>query len=137
MQVSLTDALHLEIKIFFVLKISVEQVTYHESVIQLRDVVMLQLVVDVALAVDRFNLTELDKPLLIALLKHDLVAGLDVLCQRDGSIRSLRHIVNDDLEVFDFAFNLFYRLIIIYTAKNIVILRLLVDGLDIVEAGHK
>lgn len=98
---------------------------------------MLQLVVDVALAVDRFNLTELDKPLLIALLKHDLVAGLDVLCQRDGSIRSLRHIVNDDLEVFDFAFNLFYRLIIIYTAKNIVILRLLVDGLDIVEAGHK
>ena len=133
----MTDALHLEIKIFFVLKISVEQVTYHESVIQLRDVVMLQLVVDVALAVDRFNLTELDKPLLIALLKHDLVAGLDVLCQRDGSIRSLRHIVNDDLEVFDFAFNLFYRLIIIYTAKNIVILRLLVDGLDIVEAGHK
>jgi hypothetical protein len=137
MQVSLTDALHLEIKIFFVLKLSVEQVTYHESVIQLRDVIMLQLVVDVALAVDRFNLTELDKPLLIALLKHDLVAGLDVLCQRDGSIRSLRHIVNDDLEVFDFAFNLFYRLIIIYTAKNIVILRLLVDGLDIVEAGHK
>jgi hypothetical protein len=103
MQVSLTDALHLEIKIFFVLKLSVEQVTYHESVIQLRDVIMLQLVVDVALAVDRFNLTELDKPLLIALLKHDLVAGLDVLCQRDGSIRSLRHIVNDDLEVFDFA----------------------------------
>ena len=133
----MTDALHLEIKIFFVLKLSVEQVTYHESVIQLRDVIMLQLVVDVALAVDRFNLTELDKPLLIALLKHDLVAGLDVLCQRDGSIRSLRHIVNDDLEVFDFAFNLFYRLIIIYTAKNIVILRLLVDGLDIVEAGHK
>lgn len=55
MEVTVGNVLHLEIKIFFILYKLIEADTYEEGMVQLCDVVVLEHMVDVALAVNGLN----------------------------------------------------------------------------------